>query len=541
MKTTFVKYVPVMAFALLLMACGGSHHETNDYRYEEPMTDAVESEVYDGGYEYTEEPYYYDNEPTNSESYAYIPENNFLNAINNPLSTFSIDVDNASYANVRRFLNEGQLPPRDAIRIEEMINYFDYDYEQPRGKEPFSLYAEVSDCPWNEDNRLVHIGLQGVDIPTDDLPATNLVFLIDVSGSMGDDNKLPLLKKAFKLLTRKLDEKDNVAIVVYAGSSGVVLPSTPGNRDNAIIEAFDRLQAGGSTAGAEGIELAYRIAKDNFKPRGNNRIILATDGDFNVGPSSDQALIHLIEEKRNEGIDLTVLGFGMGNYKDSKMEAIANNGNGNYFYIDDFGEAKKVLVDNLAGTLLTIAKDVKIQVEFNPAKVESYRLIGYENRVMAEQDFENDRKDAGELGAGHSVTALYEIVPIGNKRNLRYQDNHQINDKAYHSNELLSVKFRYKAPKGTTSKEIAKVVMDKHVPLAQTSNEFRFSASVASFGMLLKGSQHKGAATWESTLAMAEDAIGWDHKGYRVDFVKMIEQAIELVEEEPRYSYYHYE
>jgi Ca-activated chloride channel family protein len=466
----------------------------------------------------------------NTESYNIIRENSFLAAINNPLSTFSIDVDNASYSNIRRFLNSSQLPPKDAVRIEEMVNYFNYDYTIPSENTPFSINTELSDCPWNSENKLVHIGLQGYTMPIEQLPSSNLVFLLDVSGSMNSPNKLGLLKKSFKMLTSRLSKDDQVAIVVYAGSSGVVLPSTSCNNEFVIMQALDRLKAGGSTGGAEGIELAYKIAKKNFVPFGNNRVILATDGDFNVGPSSDAELTRIIEEKRDEGIFLTVLGFGMGNYKDSKMEAIADNGNGNYFYIDDINESQKVLVDNLAGTLLAIAKDVKIQIEFNPTKVESYRLIGYENRVMANEDFDNDKKDAGELGAGHTVTALYEIVPSNGKNsssNLKYQET-TVKNSASQTDELFTVKFRYKKPDGKKSKLIVQAVKDQSTPFSETSNNFRFSAAVASFGMLLRGSEHSGNATYESTLELAEGAKGADEKGYRYELIQLIKTAQNL-------------
>ena len=349
----------------------------------------------------------------NTEEYDAIHENIFLEPSKNPLSTFSIDVDAASYSNIRRFLNNGQKPPIDAVRIEEMVNYFAYDYREPDGEDPLSIYTEIGVSPWNENHQLLHIGLQGKNVPTVDLPASNLVFLIDVSGSMAADNKLPLLRSSFKLLTKQLRAEDRVAIVVYAGAAGLVLPSTAGDQKDKINSALDNLQAGGSTAGGAGINLAYKIAKENFSEGGNNRVILATDGDFNVGASSNAAMERLIEEKRKDNIFLTVLGFGMGNYKDSKMETLADKGNGNYAYIDNISEAEKVLVNEFGGTLFTIAKDVKLQIEFNPAKVRAYRLIGYENRKLDKEDFNNDKKDAGDLGSGHTVTALYEIIPVG--------------------------------------------------------------------------------------------------------------------------------
>src|SRR6185436_15561209 len=349
----------------------------------------------------------------NTEQYDYTPENNFRSVQNNPLSTFSIDVDAASYSNIRRFINGGSLPPEDAVRIEEMINYFTYDYPAPINGDPFSVYTEPASCPWNKDHILACVALQGKKIATDNLPPANLVFLIDVSGSMMTTNKLPLVKSSLRLLVDQLRQQDHVAIVVYAGNAGLILPSTKGNEKETIMNAINGLEAGGSTAGGEGILLAYKTAKENFHQEGNNRIILCTDGDFNVGVSSDGELVRIIEEKREHGIFLTVLGYGMGNYKDSKMEKLADKGNGNYAYIDNILEAKKVLVKEMGGTLLTIAKDVKIQIEFNPAKVKEYKLVGYENRMLKDQDFNNDKKDAGELGSGHTVTALYEIIPAG--------------------------------------------------------------------------------------------------------------------------------
>jgi len=352
---------------------------------------------------------------SNTEDYDQIVENKFLTANQNPLSTFSIDVDQAAYSNVRRFLQSGTMPPKGAVRIEEMINYFDYDYASPQNDDPMAIFTEIAACPWNERHRLVHIGLKGKEVATDNLPPANLVFLVDVSGSMEEANKLPLVQASMKLLADQLREKDKVSIVVYAGAAGLVLPPTSGQNKTAIKEAIDNLHAGGSTAGAEGISLAYKLAKENFMKTGNNRIILATDGDFNVGISSDDELVTMIEAERKTGVFLTVLGFGMGNYKDNKMQQLADKGNGNHAYIDNLNEAKKVLVKEFGSTLFTIANDVKLQVEFNPSKVQSYRLIGYENRMLQKEDFNDDKKDAGELGAGHTVTALYEIIPAGIK------------------------------------------------------------------------------------------------------------------------------
>ncbi|NRF38687.1 VWA domain-containing protein [Pedobacter foliorum] len=471
------------------------------------------------------------NQPTESESYASINENQFKTALKNPLSTFSIDVDAASYSNVRRFINNGGLPPADAVRIEEMINYFDYDYPQPKGKDPINIITEIADAPWNTSHKLVKIGLQGRKISTEKLPASNLVFLIDVSGSMNQANKLPLLVSSFKLLTEQLRSSDKVAIVVYAGTSGLVLPSTPGDQKTKIKDALDKLSAGGSTAGGEGIELAYKVASENFIKGGNNRVILATDGDFNVGSSSDEDMEKLIEKKRKSGVFLTTLGYGMGNYKDSKMEVLANKGNGNYAYIDNITEARKVLVNEFGGTLFTIAKDVKLQVEFNPSKVQSYRLIGYENRMLKARDFNDDQKDAGELGSGHTVTALYEVIPIGVKSafsgsvdDLKYQSNNKPvimgNNK-----ELLTVKLRYKQPDGNVSKLIEQPVIDNRIPFDKTTNNFRFSAAVAEFGMLLRQSDFRQNSSFDQVIRNAQNAVGTDNEGYRSEFIKLAKSA----------------
>lgn len=463
----------------------------------------------------------------NTEEYDYIEENNFLEAMSNPLSTFSIDVDTASYSNVRRFINNSQMPPIDAVRIEEFINYFNYDYPQPDGEHPFAITTELSTSPWNSDHQLVHIGIQGQQVDKEALPDSNLVFLFDVSGSMNDANKLPLLKQGFRLLVEQVTERDRVSIVVYAGAAGLVLPSTSGADKATILEAIDRLEAGGSTAGGAGIQLAYSQAKENFIPGGNNRVILATDGDFNVGASSDSELVRMIEQKRDDGIFLTILGFGTGNYKDAKMEQLANKGNGNYAYIDTIREAKKVLVSEMAGTLLTIAKDVKIQIEFNPTKVQAYRLIGYENRLLAKEDFVDDTKDAGELGAGHTVTALYEIVPamadeqLKPTPELKYQESNLSNQA--NSDELLTVKFRYKQPDGNQSIEIISPLMDNSIALEDTSANFRFSAAVAEFGLLLRDSDYKGDASYDHVLNLAQGSLGQDVEGYRTEFINLVE------------------
>jgi Ca-activated chloride channel family protein len=462
----------------------------------------------------------------NTEGYSAIHENGFKSPIREPLSTFSIDVDAASYSNVRRFINEGQKPVPDAVRIEEMINYFDYDYPQPKNGHPFSIIYELGECPWNKDNKLLHIGLQGEKMMNEEVPPSNLVFLLDVSGSMDETNKLPLLIKAMKLLVSQLRTEDRVAIVVYAGSSGLVLPSTSGNQKEKINAALERLQAGGSTAGSAGLKLAYQVAEENFMDGGNNRIILATDGDFNIGPSSNAEMERMIETYRNKGIYISVTGFGMGNYKDDKMEIIADKGNGNYSYIDNLMEAKKVFINEFSSTLYTIAKDVKIQIEFNPAYVKEYRLIGYENRMLNEEDFDNDKKDAGEMGAGHTVTALYEIVPAkgdaDQSRRLKYQQSDVLQE-ASETNELATIKFRYKKPDSDKSILMTETIPHTTLPIGQTSENFRFSAAVAGFGMLLRDSELKGNMDYNQVLALARASKGRDVDGYRAEFIRLVE------------------
>jgi Ca-activated chloride channel family protein len=465
----------------------------------------------------------------NTETYSTISENKFKNVLQSPLSTFSIDVDVAGYSNLRRFLNNGSLPPADAVRIEEMVNYFDYEYEQPKGNDPVKISTEISNAPWNTDHKLVKIGLQAKKVSTANLPASNLVFLIDVSGSMNQANKLP----------DQLRKEDKVAIVVYAGNAGIVLPATRGNEKTTIKEALNKLSAGGSTAGGEGIELAYKIAADNFVKGGNNRIILATDGDFNVGASSDGEMEKLIEEKRKSGIFLTVLGYGMGNYKDSKMEKLADKGNGNYAYIDNISEARKVLVTEFAGTLYTVAKDVKLQVEFNPSRTQAYRLIGYENRMLKSKDFNDDKKDAGEMGSGHTVTALYEVIPVGVKSSfsgsvddLKYQ---VLNSKPVvltgNGKELMTVKLRYKEPDGSVSRLIEQPVVDNFIAFNQTSSNFRFSAAVAELGLLLKQSEFAQKSSFDHVISTAEAAKGNDSDGYRSEFVRLAKSAKFLAKE----------
>ncbi len=465
----------------------------------------------------------------NTEEYATIHDNIFHNPSRTPLSTFSIDVDAASYSNIRRFLNNGQEPPKDAVRIEEMVNYFNYDYLSPGDNEPFSVNTEVSEAPWNSEHRLVHIGIQGKKIATENLPASNLVFLLDVSGSMNAPNKLPLLKSAFSLLVEQLREQDKVSIVVYAGAAGVVLEPTSGDNKEAILNALNKLSAGGSTAGGQGIQLAYKIARENFVRGGNNRIVLATDGDFNIGVSSNAGMERLVEKERESGVFLTVLGFGMGNYKDSKMEILADKGNGNYAYIDNILEAKKVLVSEFGGTMFTIAKDVKIQVEFNPELVQAYRLIGYENRKLNDEDFNDDKKDAGELGSGHTVTAMYEIIPVGaagagSIDPLKYQQN-KPTSKRKHGNELMTVKLRYKQPTGTKSMLISAVINDSDTPLMQSSDNFRWAAAVAEFGMLLRDSEFKGQSSYLQVVSLAQSAKGDDANGYRNEFLRMVQSG----------------
>ncbi|MEM9022219.1 MAG: von Willebrand factor type A domain-containing protein [Bacteroidota bacterium] len=464
------------------------------------------------------------------EAYDHPGESGFQQVVENPLSTFSIDVDAASYANVRRFINNGMQPPTDAVRVEEMINYFNYNYPGPTGRDPFAIHTEVSTCPWETEHRLVHIGLKGLKLETSDLAPQNLVFLIDVSGSMSDYNKLALVKRSLRLLVQQLRPQDRLSIVTYASSTQVALRSTVGDKKERILQTIESLEASGSTAGGKGIQLAYQQAEKAFIAKGNNRVILCTDGDFNVGISSDQALVKLIEEKRTNGVFLTVLGYGMGNYKDSKMEKLADKGNGNYAYIDNILEAKKVLVNEMGGTLQTIAKDVKLQVEFNPVKVRSYRLIGYENRLLEKEDFNDDTKDAGELGAGHTVTALYEVVPATTEDAalnnlvdpLRYQDA-ITTIQAIEGNELFTVKFRYKPIDEEHSQLITNHVHDQQIPLEATTNTYRFSAAVAAFGMLLTNSEHRGNASVRQILKMARSAKGEDFNGYRAEFIRLVE------------------
>lgn len=466
----------------------------------------------------------------NREEYSHNAENRFKSPVKDPLSTFSIDVDAASYSNIRRFINQGEMPPKDAVRIEEMINYFNYNYPKPTGNDPVRITTEVGICPWNKTHRLVQIGLKAREIESKNLPASNFVFLIDVSGSMFGPTRLELVKSSLRLLVNNLREKDRVAIVTYCGDARVALPSTPGNEKQKIKDALETLTAGGSTAGGAGIKEAYRIAQKNFIAQGNNRIILCTDGDFNVGASSETELENLIESKRKSGIFLTVLGYGMGNYKDNKMQILAQKGNGNHAYIDNIQEANKVLVNEFGSTMYAVAKDVKLQVEFNPAKVQSYRLVGYETRILNNEDFNDDTKDAGEMGAGHTVTALYEIIPTGISGNipgsidpLKYQTETNINTQTSNSSELLTVKLRYKTPEEEKSKKIEKSVTDTDKD--NVSPDFRFASAVAMFAQLLKDSDFKGEATYDKVIETANKGLSFDPEGYRAEFVRLVQST----------------
>ncbi|KAB1230909.1 vWA domain-containing protein [Chryseobacterium viscerum] len=463
----------------------------------------------------------------NNESYDAFVENPFELTQSQPLSTFSIDVDNASYSNVRRMINNGQAVDKNAVRIEEMVNYFKYDYPQPKNGDPFSINTEYNDSPWNPKHKLLKIGLQGKNLPMDKLPASNFVFLIDVSGSMNEENKLPLLKSSFKVLLNKLRPKDKVGIVVYAGSAGMVLPPTSAGEKEKIIEALDHLQAGGSTAGGAGIELAYKLAQENFVKDGNNRVIIATDGDFNVGTSSTSDLKTLIEDKRKSGVFLTCLGFGMGNYKDNTLETLADKGNGNYAYIDNMQEANKFLGKEFAGNMYAIAKDVKIQIEFNPEYIKSYRLIGYENRKLKNEDFANDKIDAGELGSGHTVTALYEVIPVDVKSDfvpkestLKYTQN--TSSKEF-GDELATIKFRYKKPDGDSSREISQVIKNADNRISSASPDFKFASSVAWFGLVLRNSELITKKDLSDIENLAKQGKSKDEEGYRSEFIRLIE------------------
>lgn len=468
--------------------------------------------------------------PNENEDYDVFLENEFESPKQSPLSTFSIDVDNASYTNIRRFINNGQKVPKDAIRVEEMVNFFKYQYAQPIGEHPFAIATEYSDCPWNTENKLVRIGLQGKNLPTETLPNSNFVFLVDVSGSMSDENKLPLLKESMKILVKELRPEDKVSIVVYAGAAGLVLPPTAGNKKETIVNALEQLNAGGSTAGGEGIKLAYKIAEENFIKGGNNRVILATDGDFNVGASSDNDMENLIVEKRKSGVFLTCLGYGMGNYKDSKMETLADKGNGNYAYIDNIQEANRFLSKEFKGSMFAIAKDVKIQIEFNPKYVQSYRLIGYENRKLRPEDFKNDAIDAGELGSGHTVTALYEIIPVGVKSHyfetpsdLKYTQTAPV-ETAY-AEELATIKFRYKKPDGEKSIEMVQVINNTAKPLQVMGQDFKFATAVAWFGLKLRESKLIKEKAISDIVALAKQGMTNDPEGYKAECIRLMENV----------------
>ncbi|HAN32793.1 MAG TPA: VWA domain-containing protein, partial [Myxococcales bacterium] len=463
------------------------------------------------------------------EGYAFTPDNNFHHAQQKPLSTFSIDVDTASYSNVRRFLlQSNRLPPADAVRIEELLNYFPYDTTEPVGKEPFAVSVELTEAPWNPQHKIARIAVQGKKVAPNSLPPANLVFLVDVSGSMYSPNKLPLLKRSLAALVRQLRPQDKVSIVVYAGAAGVVLPPTSGDQKEHIVTALNRLRAGGSTAGGAGIRLAYELARKSARPGTNNRVILCTDGDFNVGQSSDGELVRMIEKQRQSNVFLTVLGFGRGNYQDAKMQLLADKGNGNHAYIDSDLEARKVLVENMGGTLLTIAKDVKIQVEFNPKRVAQYRLIGYANRKLAARDFKDDKKDAGELGSGHHVTALYELVPTqtGPVSELRYQKTKVT--AAADAGELMFVKLRWKQPKDKRSTLRSFPIADLPSQLKESSSDQRFALAVTLFGMKLRGSKEAKSVSWQQMMTMAQQALGEDRGGYRKAFIKLIGHAARL-------------
>ncbi|RAK69730.1 vWA domain-containing protein [Hymenobacter edaphi] len=521
--------------AALLSACS-QQYSTEDQKELEPAYGLGREAAADASAE-PAFPGAADPAPASRENYAVVHENPFLEARRNPLSTFAIDVDRASYANVRRFLLQNrQLPPPDAVRLEELVNYFPYQYPQPRSG-PASLNAEVAACPWNPAHRLVLVGVQGKEVASENLPPANLVFLLDVSGSMNDPDKLPLLKESLRLLVReRLRPQDYVSIVVYAGAAGLVLPPTSGTERETILRALDQLEAGGSTAGGEGLRLAYEVAQQHRRPGGNNRVILATDGDFNVGEQSDADMERLITQERASGVFLSVLGFGQGNVQDAKMELLADKGNGNYAYIDQLGEARRVLVQQFGGTLFALAKDVKVQVEFNPARVREYRLLGYENRLLAAEDFNDDRKDAGELGAGQQVTALYEIVPADAPTAaaapavdpLKYQATSATD--AGSSPELLTVKLRYQEPQGSPSRLLTLPVRGARFdePSARASDNLRWAAAVAQFGLLLRGSQHRGTASWASTQELVSSASGPDADGSRAEFRQLVQHAATL-------------
>lgn len=471
------------------------------------------------------------------EEYAPISGNRFMNVEAHPLSTFAADVDRASYSNVRRFLDDDKLPPADAVRVEELINYFDYQYKPPTGNDPVAIYTDMIRCPWEPRHQLVRIGVKAMEVSNEKLPPANLVFLIDVSGSMDTPNKLPLVIQSLKALTQQLRPIDHVAIVVYAGAAGLVLPSTPGSEKITIMDALDKLEAGGSTAGGDGIQLAYNTAAANYLKEGNNRVILATDGDFNVGISSEQGLEELISEEKEKGIFLTVLGFGMGNLKDNKLETLADKGNGNYAYIDTYEEARRTLVTTFGGTLYTVAKDVKLQVEFNPHFIGAYRLIGYENRLIKTEDFNDDKKDGGEMGAGHTVTALYELAPPEDDH-LPYSLKMDQSDRmmTYWNEDALTVNLRYKKPQSNSSRVFSKSMRWNVTNMSRVPDDFKMATAVAAFGMLLRNSEYKGNATYAQVISLAESARGADKDGYRAAFIQLVKKAQLLDHGTPAYS-----
>lgn len=464
----------------------------------------------------------------NTENYQHNTDNGYKNASENPLSTLSIDVDRASYSNVRRFLNSRRLPPPDAVRVEELINYFPYNYPEPKNGDPFSISKKLTECPWNKAHQLIHVGIKGKEIAVKNMQVNNLVFLIDVSGSMSSPDKLPLLKSGLQLLVDQMRPQDKISLVAYAGAAGLVLAPTDGQHKEEILHAIERLESGGSTAGGAGISLAYQVARENFLKEGNNRIILATDGDFNVGASSEGELVRMIEKERESGVFLTVLGFGTGNIKDAVMEQLADKGNGNYAYIDNLLEAKKVLVNEMGGTIVTIASDVKIQVEFNPAKVKAYRLVGYENRLLNAEDFNDDKKDAGELGSGHTVTALYEIIPAESSETIPGVDAlkcQQTKQALNTSDEVMTIKFRYKEPGSGNSKLITSVLKYAPVRLSEAGEDVQFATAVAGFGLLLRNSEYKGTLNYADIRALALRNKGQDEQGYRAEFVGLVDIA----------------
>ncbi len=541
MKNTLKKTLSMIT-ALSILSLAGCSSGGAAMDNAAPMTTAAQNTIYyaqadkaEGTYDMTYEEVGYAEEESvrgenifddiidfNTEEYNSITENSYMSVAANPLSTFSIDVDTASYTNLRRMINEGGYIDTNAIRIEEMINYFSYDYPAPNAGEPFSVTTEMSDCPWNDETKLLLVGLQAEEIDLSERAPMNIVFLIDVSGSMYSDNKLPLVQKSFSLLTENLTAQDRVSIVTYAGSDRVVLEGADGNNKEEILEAINALEAGGSTAGADGINTAYRIAEKYFISGGNNRIVLATDGDLNVGISSESELTKLVEKKRETGVFLSVLGFGTGNIKDNKMEALADNGNGNYAYIDSVLEAKKVLVEEMGGTLFTVAKDVKLQLEFNPAYIKGYRLIGYENRMLAAEDFEDDTKDAGEIGAGHSVTAIYEIVTVDSPMDLNTSDLKYSETIGEENGEMLTVSIRYKEPDGDTSKLLEYPVTESAISTVMSEN-LAFASSVAQFGLVLRDSEYKGTATYESILSALEE-YDFSADSYKTEFISLVEK-----------------